>query len=379
MNNKLLICSLASLAMVACAGGADDVTTKSGLDKTQFESVIDGKPTHLYVLSNSRGMEVCITNYGGRVVSMLVPDKDGGWRDVVLGFDSIADYQRINGNFGAVIGRYGNRIGHGRLEIDSVAYQLPINDRGNCLHGGLKGFHDMVWDAMQLNDSTLSMKYVSADGEEGFPGTLDVEVTYSVTADNALKIDYKAETDQPTVVNLTNHTYFNLSGDASKSTLDEYVYINADAYTPVDSSLIPTGEICSVEGTPFDFRQPKPLGKDINVDDAQLAYGNQGYDHNMVLNSAGDSTVLAASVRDVTSGIVMELYTTEPGMQFYTGNYLGPSVKGKKGVPFTHFGAICMETQHFPDSPNKPDFPSTLLRPGEVYHSVSVYRFTISQ
>ena len=305
----------------------------------------------------------------------MVPDKNGNYRDVVLGHDSIADYVNIDGNFGALIGRYGNRINQGMFKIGDTEYKLPRNNYGHCLHGGPKGFHHAVWNAEMLNDSTIAMSLSSPDGEAGFPGNLDVKVVYGLTADNALKIDYTAHTDKPTVVNLTNHSYFNLSGDPSQDVLGEYVQINADAFTPIDSTFMTTGEIRSVENTPFDFRTEKLLGRDINADDEQLHNG-LGYDHNMVLNTCGDSTLVAASIYDPVSGIVMEVYTSEPGIQFYTGNFLDGKVKGKKGIAYPRRSAICMETQHFPDSPNKPDFPSVLLEPGETYHSMCKYKFT---
>ncbi len=375
-TKQFICCGIASLMLAACNTAAvDDGFTKSGLDKSKFESVADGKPTHLYVMTNSRGMEVCVTNYGGRIVSVMVPDKDGKLRDVVLGHDSIADYVNIDGNFGALIGRYGNRINQGRFKIGDIEYRLPQNNYGHCLHGGPKGFHHSVWDVAAVNDSTLELTLASPDGEAGFPGNLDVKVVYSLMADNALKISYTARTDKPTIVNLTNHSYFNLSGDASKDVLDQYVQINADAFTPIDSSFMTTGEIRPVEGTPFDFRTPKPVGQDLDADDEQLRNG-LGYDHNMVLATGGDSTVVAASIYSPVSGIKMEVYTTEPGLQFYTGNFLDGKVVGKKGVAYPRRSAICMETQHFPDSPNKPDFPSVTLLPGETYHSMCVYKFT---
>ncbi len=381
MKTKTLICGMAAMMLAACTTTTTEQTelTKSGLDKAKFETTVDGKPVHLYVLTNSRGMEACITNYGGRVVSLMVPDKDGNFRDVVLGYDSIADYvNHPEGNFGALIGRYGNRINQGKFKIGDTEYQLPQNNYGHCLHGGPKGFHHSVWDATLLNDSTLSLKLSSPDGEAGFPGKLDVDVTYSLTSDNGLQIDYKAVTDKPTIVNLTNHSYFNLGGDGSKDVLGEYVMINADGFTPIDSTFMTTGEISKVEGTPFDFRTAKTVGQDINADNEQLRNG-LGYDHNFVLNTNGDSTAVAASIYDATTGIRMEVYTTEPGLQFYTGNFLDGKDKGKKGAAYPLRGAICMETQHFPDSPNKPDFPSVLLNPGETYHSLCIYKFSVGE
>ncbi len=361
--------------LFSCASKPSDLT-KSGLDKSKFESVVDGKQTHLYVLTNKEGMEVCVTNFGGRIVSVMVPDKNGTFQDVVLGHDSIADYVKIDGNFGALIGRYGNRINKGRFTLDGNTYQLPQNNYGHCLHGGPKGFHNAMWDAKQLNDSTLELSMKSPDGYAGFPGNLDVKVTYSLSADNALQLSYAATTDKPTIVNLTNHSYFNLSGNPRENVLKEVVQFNADAFTPIDSTFMTSGEIRSVEGTPFDFRTPKAVGKDINLVDEQLKNG-LGYDHNMVLSTGGDLTKVAGSITDLESGIRMDIYTTEPGIQFYTGNFLDGKVKGKKGIAYPHRGAICVETQHYPDSPNQPNYPSVVLRPGQTYHSECIYRFSV--
>ncbi len=361
--------------LFSCASKPSDLT-KSGLDKSKFESVVDGKQTHLYVLTNKEGMEVCVTNFGGRIVSVMVPDKNGTFQDVVLGHDSIADYVKIDGNFGALIGRYGNRINKGRFTLDGTTYQLPQNNYGHCLHGGPKGFHNAMWDAKQLNDSTLELSMKSPDGYAGFPGNLDVKVTYSLSADNALRLSYAATTDKPTIVNLTNHSYFNLSGNPRENVLKEVVQFNANAFTPIDSTFMTSGEIRSVEGTPFDFRSPKAVGKDINLVDEQLKNG-LGYDHNMVLSTDGDLTKVAGSITDLESGIRMDIYTTEPGIQFYTGNFLDGKVKGKKGIAYPHRGAICVETQHYPDSPNHPNYPAVVLRPGQTYHSECIYRFSV--
>ena len=353
-------------------------TLVSGLNRSDFVSEVDGKPTALYVLKNANGMEVCITNYGGRVVSVLVPDKNGKPTDVVLGYDNIADYASTDGNYGALIGRFGNRIAKGKFTLDEAEYQLPLNNNGNCLHGGPKGYHAKVWDAAQPDDRTLELKYLSADGEAGFPGNLDIKVTYTVTDDNALGILYEAVTDKPTVVNLTNHSYFNLSGVAGSQILDHLIMINADHYTPVDSVLIPTSEIATVEGTPLDLRQPQPVGQ--HIDDAfdQIVKG-RGYDHNWVLNTNGDVKQLAAKVVSPVSGIVLEVYTNEPGIQFYSGNFMNGRDAGKFGVVYARRGALCLETQHYPDSPNHPSFPTTTLRPGEKYVSRCIYRFATAQ
>lgn len=374
MKIKYLAILLAATA-VSCSG-QKDAPTKSGLEKSNFEMTVGGKATNLYVLTNKNGMEVCATNYGGRIVSVMVPDKNGDFRDVVLGHDSIADYVNIDGNFGALIGRYGNRINKGMFTLDGVEYKLPQNNYGHCLHGGPVGFHHSVWNAEQPNDTTLVLTLKSPDGDAGFPGNLDVKVTYTLTSDNALHLDYTATTDKPTVVNLTNHSYFNLSGDPSKDILDEIVQFNADSITPIDSTFMTDGKLLAVEGTPFDFRTPKAVGKDINADDQQLKNG-LGYDHNMVLSTKGDINAVAGSIYDPNSGIEMQIFTTEPGIQFYTGNFLDGKVKGKKGIAYPKRSAICVETQHFPNSPNCPNYPSTVLRPGETYRSECIYKFSV--
>lgn len=369
----------ATLILGGCnAGKQQSQLTKSGLDPQKFESTQDGKNTALYVLTNSNGMEACITNYGGRIVSLMVPDRNGELRDVVLGHDSIADYVNVDGNFGALIGRYGNRIANGKFTIDSVEYQLPQNNFGHCLHGGPRGFHHAVWDAELLNDSTLQLKHQSPDGEAGFPGNIDVTVTYTLGADNSIAIAYAAETDKPTILNLTNHSYFNLSGDPSHDILGETVRFDADGFTPIDSTYMTSGEIRPVEGTPFDFREGKTVGRDIMADDEQLHNGN-GYDHNFVLNHPGDITVEAATVTDPESGIQMSVYTDEPGIQFYVGNFLDGSVTGKRGIAYPQRSALCLETQHYPDSPNKPEWPSVVVRPGDKYTSNCIYKFSVAE
>lgn len=369
----------ASLLICGCnAGNQQSETTKSGLDPKNFESTQDGKSTALYVLTNPSGMEACITNYGGRIVSLMVPDRTGEFRDVVLGHDSIADYVNVDGNFGALIGRYGNRIANGRFTIDDVEYQLPQNNFGHCLHGGPRGFHHAVWDAEQPNDSTLRLKLQSPDGEAGFPGNIDVTVTYTLGSDNSIAIAYAAETDKPTILNLTNHSYFNLSGDPSHDILGETVRFDADGFTPIDSTYMTSGEIRPVEGTPFDFRNGKTVGQDIKADDEQLRNGN-GYDHNFVLNHPGDISVSAATVTDPESGIQMDVYTDEPGIQFYVGNFLDGSVTGKRGIAYPQRSALCLETQHYPDSPNKPEWPSVTVRPGDKYTSNCIYKFSVAE
>lgn len=377
MNGRMIWAGALVALLAACApkSGSEGVT-ESGLDPSQFETTVDGKAVKLYVLKNEAGMEVCATNYGGRIVSVMVPDRNNQLRDVVLGHDSIADYIHIDGNFGALIGRYGNRINQGRFTLDGVEYQLPQNDYGHCLHGEPKGFHHSVWNAAQPNDTTLELTLQSPDGEAGFPGNLDVKVVYTLTADNALRLQYTATTDKPTIVNLTNHSYFNLSGHAANDILDETVQFQAAGFTPIDSTFMTWGEIRSVEGTPFDFRAGKTVGRDIDADDEQLKNG-MGYDHNMVLSTGGDLSKAACRISDPVSGIVLEVYTTEPGIQFYTGNFLDGTVKGKHGIVYPRRSAICVETQHYPDSPNQPNYPPVVLRPGETYSSTCIYKFGV--
>lgn len=350
--------------------------TKSGLNPEKFENEVDGKQVSLYTLVNNNGVEACITNYGGRLVSLMVPDKEGNLTDVVLGHDSIDDYINIDGNFGALIGRYGNRINQGRFSLDGQEYQLPQNNFGHCLHGGPKGFHHAVWSAEQSNDSTLVLRLFSPDGEYGFPGNVNVTVTYTLTSDNAVKIEYNATTDAPTILNLTNHSYFNLSGDPSSDILSETLWLDADGFTPIDSTFMTSGEIIPVVGTPFDFTSAKPIGQDLADDNQQLKNG-RGYDHNMVLRSPRDITTPAAILTDSVSGIVMEMFTDEPGIQFYIGNFLDGTVKGKKGIAYPHRSAVCLESQHYPDSPNKAHWPSVVVRPGQTYSSTCIYRFKI--
>lgn len=354
--------------------------TESGLDKKNFETEVNGKKVGLFVLKNTNGMEVCVTNYGGRIVSVLVPDKDGNKKDVVIGFDSIQDYINVPGNnYGAAIGRYGNRIGNGTFELDGVKYDLPKNNFGHTLHGGDKGFHTVVFDANQIDDKTIELTYLSKDGEEGFPGNLKTKITYTLKDDNAIDIKYEAETDKPTVVNLTNHTYFNMDGDPDSKNTDWLLMLNADKYTPVDSTFMTTGEILPVEGTDMDFRTPTAIGTRIdNYDFIQLKNG-KGYDHNWVLNTGGDINKVAATLESPKTGIVLETYTTEPGLQFYAGNFMDGKDKGKKGKANQYRAAVCLETQKYPDTPNKKDWPSATLRPGEKYTSETIYKFSVKK
>ena len=370
---RLCMAVMAMCLLLSCAEKKEEATL-SGVLKSDFVSEVEGKPTALYVLKNKNGAEACITNYGGRLVSVMVPDKNGKMTDVVLGYDNVDQYVKSDGNYGALIGRYGNRINQAKFTLDETEYTLPANDGMHCLHGGPLGYHTRMWDAKQLNDQALELTYLSKDGEAGFPGNLDIKVTYTLTDDNAVDIKYEATTDKKTVVNLTNHSYFNLSGVPGSDVLDQEIMINADNYTPVDETLIPTG-ISTVAETPLDLRTPVAIGKHINEPFDQLQKG-RGYDHNWVLNSNGDKNVLAAKAYSPTSGIALEVYTNEPGIQFYTGNFMDGKDTGKHGVLYPHRGAFCLETQHYPDTPNHPDFPTVVLNPGEKYFSECIYKFT---
>ena len=376
---KLIYLALLPILMIGCKEKSDK-TTLSGLTKSKFVQVVNGDTTALYVLKNTAGVEVCITNFGGRIVSALVPDKAGKLQDVVLGFDSISDYVNVPSDFGATIGRYANRINKGLITIDGKTIQLPTNNFGHTLHGGPKGWQYQVFQKVnQINDTTIELTRFSPDGDQNFPGNVTAKVTYTLTKDNAIKIDFEATTDKKTVINMCNHSYFNLSGDPTKLITDNQLYINADGFTPVDTTFMTTGEILPVKGTPMDFTTAKVIGIDINkYDYAQLKNGN-GYDHNWVLNTAGDVTKLAAKVVSPISGISLEVYTNEPGIQVYTGNFLNGKVKGKKGIVYNQRAAICLESQHYPDSPNKPQWPSTILEPGKVYKSTCIYKFGVEK
>ena len=381
MRLNQLILLLAIVAVAACTQKQKEApaeqTTLSGLKKSDLQSVVNGDSTNLYVLTNANGVEVTLTNYGGRIVSVMVPDRDGNLKDVVLGFDNIDDYVNVNNNFGATIGRYGNRIANGKITVEGVAYQLPQNNFGHTLHGGPEGFDKKVFKAEQINNQTVVFTYLSKDGEANFPGNLDVKVTMTLTDDNAIDLQYEATTDKETVVNLTNHSYFNLSGDGNNTILNDSLTIHADAFTPVDDTFMTTGEIAPVEGTPMDFRTPAAIGARINdYDYAQLKNGD-GYDHNWVLNTKGDVTQVAATVYSPATGIQLDVYTDEPGMQVYTGNFLDGTVTGKNGAVYAKRNAICLETQKYPDSPNKADWPSPYLKPGEKYTSRCIYKFSV--
>lgn len=377
MNRNLLLSVISLLsALCACTAPPEKGKTLSGLSPRDFRTVVDGKQTDLFVLKNRNGMEVCITNYGGRIVSVMVPDRNGVWRDVVLGFDSISDYLSYGTNFGATIGRYGNRLARGRITIEGVDYQLPCNNHGHCLHGGPQGFDTRVFELCHRNDTTLRLAYFSRDGEAGFPGNLACTVTFTLTAADAIDIHYTAETDRTTVVNLTNHSYFNLDGDPSGNNYTHLLTIDADAYTPVDSTLMTTGEVLSVAGTPMDFRRPTAIGARIDEAFDQLRYGH-GYDHNWVLNTSCDLSRPCATLESPRTGIVLDVYTSEPGLQFYAGNFLDGSVRGKRGIVYPRRASVCLETQKYPDAPHKPDWPSAYLRPGEQYDSRCIYKFSV--
>jgi aldose 1-epimerase len=344
-----------------------------------FGTSPDGVDIELYTLTNAHDVQIRITNYGGIVTQLLVPDRNGDMADVVLGYDSLSAYLEDSPYFGAIVGRYGNRIARGRFVLDGVEYSLATNNGDNHLHGGLKGFDKVVWEAEPYADegkTGLRLTYVSEDGEEGYPGRLSATVTYSLTNENELVIEYSAESDQPTVVNLTHHSYFNLAGHDSGDILGHELAVAASRFTPVDAGLIPTGELRPVAGSPMDFRESITIGSRIEAADEQLQFGG-GYDHNFVLDDHDGSLRIAARVYEPNSGRVMEVYTTEPGIQFYSGNFLDGSNVGKGGTPYEHRSGFCLETQHFPDSPNQPHFPSTVLRPGARYESRTIYRFSV--
>lgn len=352
--------------------------TLSGLTPANFSKQVDGKETTLYTLTNKEGAELAVTNYGAKIVSLMVPDKNGKMTDVVTGHSSIDDYLvSEEPYFGAICGRYGNRIAAGKFTIDGITYdQLAINNGPNSLHGGIKGFNAVVWDSEQKDEQTVELKYTSPDGEEGFPGELQVSVMYHLTDENEVVISYHAITSKPTVLNLTNHSYFNLSGAGDPYIGDHVLTINADYFLPTDNTAIPYGPKVKVEGTPMDFRTPHEVGARINDDFEQLIFG-KGYDHTYVLNKEGNELSFCAHCFSPKTGIVMETYTTEPGVQLYTGNWMTGNLVGKNGQRYPERAALCLETQHFPDSPNKPEYPTTALRPGEIFLSTTIYKFSV--
>lgn len=373
-----------ALCLTACGGKKESVAlTKSGLNPEKFVAEYQGNPTALYTLVNSEGAEACITNFGGRLVSLMVPDKNGNLTDVVLGFDSIQAYFPENNlsDFGASIGRYANRINQGRFVLDGDTIQLPQNNFGHSLHGGGEmgslGWQYRVYDAVQPNDSTLVLLLDSPDGDNNYPGEVVAQVTYTLKNDNSLDITYTGTTTKPTVLNMTNHSYFNLGGNPNVPVTGNMLMVNSSTYTPVDSTYMTTGEILPVEGTPFDFRTARPVGQNIkDFDNEQIKNGN-GYDHNFVLDTNGDITIPAVELYSPESGIFMTMFTTEPGVQVYSGNFLDGTVTGKNGIVYNQHAGICLESQHYPDSPNKPEWPTTRLNPGETYNTHTIYKFDV--
>ena len=370
----LLISSI--IGVCALVGKAQ---AKSSMKKQPFGKTADGQAVDMFTLTNSKGMEVSITNFGGIVVTLKVPDRNGKLDDVVLGYDQLDGYLTNKAFFGALIGRYGNRIAHGQFQLDGKTYNLPKNDGDNTLHGGMTGFNKRLWTAKEVSGAkgaALELTYLSKDGEEGFPGNLSVKVVYTLTDENELRIDYSATTDKDTVVNLTNHSYFNLAGEGNGDILGHELTIHADRFTPVDQTLIPTGELRAVKGTPFDFTKSTAIGARINQDDQQLKFG-RGYDHNWVLNGGIKATpAVAAEAYDPKTGRVLQVLTTEPGVQFYSGNFLDGTITGKGGKVYNLRNGFCLETQHFPDSPNHASFPSTTLKAGQKYHTTTVFKFS---
>ena len=356
--------------------------TLSGLNPANFADTIDGKPTALYTLKNASGAEVCVTNLGGRIVSIWVPDRYGEFKDVVLGFDNVKAYANRDGktpsDFGAAIGRYANRIGGGKFTLDGVEYVLPQNNYGHCLHGGPTGWQYQVYTATQTADNSVTMEIVSPDGDNNFPGEVKAKVTYTLTDQNALEIEYSATTDKPTVINMTNHSYFNLSGDPTQTILNDSLYLNSTSTTPIDETFMTTGEIADIiPGSAFDFTKFKTIGQDIEAEDQQVKYG-LGFDHNWVLNTKGNIDVPAAVLFSPASGIKLSVFTTEPGVQVYAGNFLDGTAVGKKGIKYEKRTGICLETQKYPDTPNKEGkdgWPSCVLRPGETYNSRTIFQF----
>ena len=380
MTNRPIFLTLfgIGLLIMTSSNPSNSAAADPSITSVPFGTTDQGKATELFTLTNSNGMQVKITNYGGIVVSWLAPDRDGKLADIVLGYDTLDGYLKETPYFGAIVGRYGNRIAKGRFELDGQEYTLATNNDDNHLHGGLRGFDKVVWDAesgVHEKGPRLTLTYQSADGEEGYPGTLSVTVIYTLTDQNELAIAYHATTDKPTHVNLTNHSYFNLAGQGNGDILGHELTLHADRFTPVDKGLIPTGELQSVAGTPLDFLQPTSIGSRINQkQDQQIDYCG-GYDHNFVLSGKG-ALKLAAEVHEPTSGRMLEVLTDEPGVQFYSGNFLDGTITGKANKTYHQRNGFCLETQHFPDSPNKPEFPTTVLRPGEVYNTTTVYRFS---
>ena len=377
MRWTLIVLAVLVIAQMLGAAGGGQTPSKPGVSREPFGKMPDGTAVEAFTLRNRHGVEVRVISYGAIVASIRVPDRHGTFADVVHGFDNLGGYLEAHPYFGAIVGRYGNRIGKAQFTLDGRTYKLAANNGPNHLHGGVRGFDKFVWQAEPLAKGVgVTFSRTSPDGEEGYPGTLKARVTYTLSDANDLGIDYQATTDKATPVNLTNHSYFNLSGHDAADILGHELTIHADRYTPVDSTLIPTGEIAAVDGTPFDFRKPTAIGARINQAHQQIKFG-RGYDHNMVLARLGSGLQPAARVHDPKSGRLLDVATTEPGVQFYTGNFLDGSVKGKGGAVYKHRSAFCLETQHYPDSPNKPDFPSTIVKPGAEYRSQTLFRFGV--
>jgi len=375
--------AVVAIALASCDGKPEQQLTASGLDFAKFDTVINNQQVGLIQLTNKQGMEVCVTNFGGRVVSIMVPDRDGKMTDVVLGYDNIqqyADAENFGSDFGASIGRYANRIKNGQFAIGDSLIQLPQNNFGHCLHGGPTGWQYQVYKAEPIDAQTVKLTLVSPDGDNNFPGEVKATVTYTLTDDNALDIKMEAETDQPTIVNMTNHSYFNLNGDPTQPAMDMVMYINADKFTPADSTFMPTGEVRDVTGTPMDFRTPHAIQDSLRMDDEQVRFGN-GFDHNWILNTNGDDTQVCASLYSPKTGILLEAYTNEPGMQVYTGNFQGIDGEQDKvrkgGLNYPQRPSVCLESQKYPDSPNHPEWPSPYLQPGEKYYSHLVFKFSV--
>lgn len=380
MKYTLLSYGIAILLFSCTSTPSNEVLTLSGLNPTRFEKTLDNnKSTKLYTLRNSTGMEVCITNFGARIVSIMVPDKNGNMTDVVLGFDNIEDYIQIPTDFGASIGRYANRIGQGKITIDGQEIQLPQNNYGHCLHGGPTGWQNQVFKANQKDDKTITLTIESPDGDNNFPGNVIANVTYTLTDDNAIDIRYDATTDKKTIINMTNHSYFNLNGDPSVNSMNQILYLSADSITPVDDTFMTNGTMVAVADTPFDFNTPKAIEADVNNFDCEQIKFGKGFDHNWVLKTKGDINQVAAKLSSPITGISLEVYTNEPGIQVYTGNFLDGTVKGKKGIVYPQRASVCLETQHYPDSPNKPHWPSVILEVGKTYQSRCIFKFGIEK
>ena len=368
------------LSFISCENitKENEIMSLVNIDKKPFGVTKDGIDINQYILKNANGMQITVINYGGIITSWKAKDRDGSYEDIVLGFDNLSDYESSSPYFGALIGRYGNRIKEGKFSLDGVDYTLEVNNGENHLHGGVKGFDKVIWEVdkeVKESSASLILRHISTDMEEGYPGNLDVKVIYTLTNDDELKVRYEAETDKKTIVNLTQHSYFNLSANLSRDILAHQITIDADSFLPVDKTLIPSGELRDVEGTPFDFRVPKRVGDDINEDYTQLTFGN-GYDHCWVLNNQNEGVRFVASAYDTLSGRSLEIFSDQPGIQFYSGNFLDGTLKSKDGGNYEFRSGFCLETQHYPNSPNHESFPSVILNPGEKYNTETIFRFS---